>query len=124
MLYIIIVFISCFAIIPFSFQNSDLSKLQKIIKQKVNVERINKNEHIVKFKDESCKIYFFDPTNDNEIMDEDKESKKIFMKFYTCLNCRMAIWINNTVFNYTEISTKSYQTFNLDDNLDKTIFKI
>jgi len=123
MLSIIIVFFSCFAIITFSYQSSELSDLQQRINQEVNVEQINKNENIVKFKDDSCKIYFFGSINDLQISADDKASKT-FMQFYTCFNCRIATWIINTVNNYTEILTKSYQTFNLGNNFYNTYFMI
>jgi len=100
--------VSCFAIIISEKTSEDLHELQNKINKDVKTVRKDDNVSTVIFNDIAYEIYLFDPKKETEYPKEDLISLKA-MKFYSCVNCRMAQWIIKNILEYSSILRHFYR---------------
>jgi len=91
-MYKIILFYLLFTAIQFDIFSESLDALQLRISDNVVIynSESNRNLSVLLFKDLSCLIHFYRPTN--------QDTYKLFLskssKFFICLNCQFAYWTN------------------------------
>ncbi|VVC35983.1 Hypothetical protein CINCED_3A021619 [Cinara cedri] len=76
-------------------------------------KKINNNLFAVQFKSVSCQIYYYDSEYAKTPESEDKN--KSLSKFYVCMNCIFAEWIQNKLFKFVKGFPLLYQSKLMDE---------